>query len=64
MVASLAWQVYVTDFNADGLSDLLLYNATSGQWFQARNTAPGSFSYTTGSWSAGLTIIATGTRIP
>jgi len=54
---SLGWQLYPTDFNADGRGDLLLYRP-DGLWFQARNLTPGTFTYTSGFWSAGLTITA------
>jgi VCBS repeat protein len=61
---SANWRVQATDFNADGRSDLLLYNASSGQWYQAVNTGLGTFSYTTGMWQPGLTIIASGPHTP
>ena len=56
---SLGWIIYPTDFNADGRTDFLLYNSTSGVWYQARNLTLGTFSYTTGTWPANLTIVGT-----
>ena len=46
----LGWHVYPTDFNADGRMDLLLYNPSTGVWYQARNLVTGTFTYTTGLW--------------
>ena len=53
----LGWNIYVSDFNADKRADLLLYNPSNGVWYMARNLTPGTFTYTTGSWAANLTII-------
>lgn len=59
------WDVYLTDFNGDRYHDVLLYNPTSGAWQQNINLGPGvSFMSGSGSWSAGLTIVATRPRIP
>ena len=55
------WQLYPTDLNGDGRTDFLLYDPASGVWYQARNLVLGSFSYDSGFWSPGLTII---TRTP
>ncbi len=55
------WQLYPTDLNGDGRTDLLLYDPASGLWYQARNLVTGSFSYSSGTWATGLTII---TRAP
>ena len=54
---SLGWTIQAGDFNGDGRGDLLLYNPTTGVWFQARNLVLGSFSYTSGIWSAGLSVV-------
>lgn len=54
---SLGWGIYPTDFTADGRGDLLLYNATTGVWFQARNLTGNTFSYASGSWTTGLTVV-------
>ena len=62
---SANWQVQVTDFNGDGKSDVLLYNPTSGQWYQAMNAGVvGAFTYGTGLWEPGLTVIGSKPRIP
>jgi hypothetical protein len=54
---SLGWQIYMTDLNNDGRSDILLYHPTSGVWYQARNLILGSYTYSSGTWAANLTII-------
>lgn len=54
---SLGWDLYPTDLNRDGRGDLILYNPTNGQWFQARNLTLGTFSYSSGIWATGLTIV-------
>jgi hypothetical protein len=46
------------------VSDVLLYNSTSGQWFKALTVVPGSFSFETGNWGGGWTVIAGRTIIP
>jgi hypothetical protein len=58
------WQVQVTDFDGDGHSDVLLYNALSGRWYQAVNSGLGSFTYGTGLWDPGLTVMGSSPRIP
>jgi hypothetical protein len=42
----------------------MLYNALSGQWYQATNTAAGVFTYATGMWEPGLTVIGGIQRVP
>jgi subtilisin-like proprotein convertase family protein len=54
---SLGWQLHFTDLNSDGRADMVLYDPSSGAWYQARNFTLGSFSYTNGTWTAGLTVI-------
>ena len=54
---SLGWQLHFSDLNGDGRADMVLYASPSGAWYQARNLTLGSFSYTNGSWSAGLIVI-------
>jgi hypothetical protein len=56
--------VQVTDFNGDGWSDVLLYNPTSGQWFQAMNAGVGAFTYGMGLWEPGLTVVGSARRVP
>lgn len=61
------WRVFATDFNADRLSDILLYNPATahGQWFQCMNNGVrGRFTYATGSWGLNWNVIAQTTRIP
>ena len=55
---STGWNIYPTDFNADARTDFLLYHPTTGVWYQARNLSLSTFTYTTGTWATGLTIIA------
>jgi hypothetical protein len=55
---SLGWNLYPTDLNADNRSDIVLYDPTTGVWYQARNLVLGTFSYSSGSWGTGLTIVA------
>ncbi len=61
---SPGWQTLVTDLDGDRRSDLILYNATTAQWFQCLNRTLGSFTYGSGTWEAGLTIVASTTRVP
>jgi M6 family metalloprotease-like protein len=61
---SAGWQLQVTDLNGDGQSDALLYSPTSGVWYQALHTGAGTFTYTTGTWSPGLTVIGSVPKIP
>ena len=49
------WAVRMTDFNNDGLGDLLLSNA-DGTWIQATNTGIGTFGYAAGNWGTGWTV--------
>jgi hypothetical protein len=51
-----AWAVYPADLNGDGLSDLLLYDRTTGAWSQAINVGSGRFVYTSGTWNPGWDI--------
>ena len=51
------WQIYLSDFNADKRTDILLYNPTTGVWYQARNFALGTFKYTNGVWATNLSIV-------
>lgn len=51
-----AWKVYPGDFNADGLSDLLLHDKPTGQWYVSMHNGLGTgFTYTTGHWLPGWT---------
>jgi hypothetical protein len=52
------WGVYPTDLNGDGRTDLFLYNAGTGQYFQAWNLFLGSFAYFGGGWDVGFTVLA------
>jgi hypothetical protein len=54
---STGWQLHPTDLNGDKRTDFVLYNPTTGAWNQARNLAIGLFSYTSGFWAPGLTIV-------
>jgi len=54
---SLGWRLQSTDFNGDGRADLLLYHPTTGVWYQARNLTLGSFNFSSGTWSASLTVV-------
>jgi hypothetical protein len=50
------WTVRDADFNDDGYTDLLLYNATTGEWWKATNVGHGKYSYAGGyRWSPGWT---------
>jgi hypothetical protein len=52
--------VITADFNGDGMSDLFLYNAGTGQAVRAINGGNGTFNdaeWTSYSWAAGLTVI-------
>jgi hypothetical protein len=42
----------VADFDANGRSDVFLYNTSTGVWFQCLTTSAG-FAYYTGQWPAG-----------
>ena len=54
---SLGWNIYPADLNGDGRIDFVLYHPTTGVWYQARNLTLGTFSYTSGHWSANLTVL-------
>lgn len=56
-VWTLGWSLYLTDANGDRRADILLYDSTNGTWWLARNLVNGSFSYTSETWAAGLTIV-------
>jgi glucose/arabinose dehydrogenase len=43
--------LYLLDANGDGLKDVLLYSATTGQWALNTNNGSGGFMSTSGSWS-------------
>jgi hypothetical protein len=43
---------------------VLLYSPTSGQWYQALNGGLGVFTYGTGTWGPGLTVIGSMPKIP
>ncbi|MBI1875206.1 MAG: hypothetical protein HYS05_15140 [Acidobacteria bacterium] len=60
---STGGQVFVTDFNSDRSSDVLFYNPTTGAYSKMPNTGAGTFSTATGTWSAGLTIVASTTKV-
>jgi hypothetical protein len=55
---SLGWSLNPTDLNGDRRGDIVLYDPASGVWYQARNLVLGTFSYSSGSWATGLTIVA------
>ena len=52
------------EVHGDGASDLLLYNATTGTWFQMITTGPGTFASGTGAFDPGITIVAEVPRVP
>jgi hypothetical protein len=58
---SLGWNIYQTDLNGDGRADIVLFHPATGAWYQARNLVNGSFSYNSGIWTPGLTVL---TRSP
>jgi hypothetical protein len=59
------FQVTVTDIDADGRADLLLYNPTDGRWFQCITTGLGEFRFNTGNFGAGwTTVVASRTILP
>jgi hypothetical protein len=51
------WQLHTLDLNGDNRTDFVLYNPSTGAWYQARNLTLGTFSYNNGAWAAGLTMI-------
>jgi hypothetical protein len=53
----LGWQIHFTDVNGDGRADVVLYDSIRGVWYQARNFVNGAFTYSTGTWAPGLTIV-------
>jgi hypothetical protein len=60
-VWSLGWDILPTDVNGDGRADIVLYNSSTGVWYQARNVINGTFSYNSGTWPTGYTVV---TRAP
>jgi hypothetical protein len=54
---SEGWDLHPTDANGDFRGDIVLYHPPSGTWYQARNLVNGSFSYNSGTWSPGATVI-------
>jgi len=58
---SLGWTLSPTDVNGDSRADIVLYDPLTGVWYQARNLVSGMFTYNSGTWAPGLTII---TRTP
>jgi hypothetical protein len=54
---SLGWSIYVTDLNGDLRSDILLYDPSTGAWYQAINSTLGTFTYSGGAWSPGLQVV-------
>jgi hypothetical protein len=52
---SLGWEVKPADFNADGLTDFLLYNPTTGTAYMLVNNG-GDFTYSRADWSLGWNI--------
>ncbi len=54
---SPAWRPYPGDFNADGLTDYLLYNSNTGRWFREVNNGDGTFGEIGGTWDAGWTAV-------
>ncbi len=61
---SPGWDIYVVEVNGDRRSDLLLYGAGTGQWYQAVTTGPGTFSFGTGFFDPGATVVAEVPRVP
>jgi hypothetical protein len=55
---SLGWTLSVTDLNGDARADIVLFHPGTGVWYQARNLVNGTFSYNSGTWPPGLTIVA------
>ncbi len=47
------WTVDAGHFNADGLTELLLYNPTTGTYVKVFSTPGGEFTYVRGDWSPG-----------
>jgi hypothetical protein len=59
------FQVTVTDIDADGRADLLLYNPADGRWFQCITIAPGEFRFNSGNFGTGwTTVVASRTILP
>ena len=52
---SADWKIYPADFNADGLTDFLIYNLTTGMAYMLVNTGA-DFSYSRADWSPGWNI--------
>jgi hypothetical protein len=52
------WKVQAADFDHDGKTDIQLYDPNSGQWHIAANSGLNLFTYSTGFWEPGLTVIA------
>jgi bacillolysin len=55
---SLGWTIFPTDLNSDGRADIVLYDPVTGAWYQARNLVDGAFTYNSGAWTPGLTLVA------
>ena len=51
--ASARWVVHSADFNGDGVTDLLFYDPSSGDWYKGINTPGTGFGYSGGVWSPG-----------
>lgn len=50
--------VVTADFNGDGLSDILTYNAATGYALRGINNGDTTFTFTEYGWAAGLTVVA------
>lgn len=52
------WEIHVTDFNRDGMSDVLLsYPALGSRYLCITQPTPGSFAYYLGFWESGADVI-------
>ena len=51
--------VRLSDFNADGISDVMLYDAATGLAFQVHTLAPGVYAYYSSTWATGFSTIVT-----
>jgi len=57
---SLGWTLQPADVNGDARADIVLYDPATGVWYQARNLVNGTFTYVSGTWPQGLTVIVRG----
>jgi len=45
------------DLDGDGRGDVVLYDPVTGLWFECLTVGPGVFTYRTGTWLPGATLI-------